>query len=86
MSFQKTVFDTNAKVKEAAKSSGPKPSQIIRNAIVDCVETSRVYLPGASAQKQSLKAETLEEIEIPEELKFLEGDLFVLAMVKKVFG
>lgn len=93
LAFEKGVFETNSKVKDNAKSGGLKPSQIIRQSVVDCDANNRIYLPSSQAQKQkisrvranSLKEPTsLSEIQIPEELKYIEGELFVLS--EKDFG
>lgn len=82
------IANTNAKLKIDARNSESRPSQIIRSSIVDCAEDCRVYLPSNNAQKMKIKRvrtnrlkepENLCDIDIPESLKFIEGELFVLA-------
>lgn len=88
MAYEKQVFEANAKIKENAKVGGLKPSQIIRESVVACESNNRVYLPSVPAQKQKIsrvratdikEPTTLADIKIPEELKYLEGEVFVLS-------
>lgn len=85
-----SVVSANMNVKEMSSSTSLEPSQIIREAIVDCQPDQRVYLPSKRAQKIKINRnrkgtdmlpEPLDvaEICIPEHLKYLEGDLFVLS-------
>lgn len=84
------VSTANKKVKDVSSSSSLEPSQIIREAIVDCQPDQRVYLPSKRAQKIKIirnrkttdtvaEPDNLEDVCIPEELKYLEGELFVLS-------
>lgn len=86
--FEKTVSEVNSKLKDNAQTVGVKPSQIIRQSVVECEPNSRVYLPSAHAQKQKIsrarsdslkEPTTLLEIVIPDNLKYIEGELFVLS-------
>lgn len=85
-----SVASANNNVKHMSSSSSLEPSQIIRDAIVDCQQDQRVYLPSKRAQKMKINRKrkatdtlseptNLAEICIPEQLKYLEGDLFVLS-------
>jgi len=90
----KHVMGSNCLLKLNAKSSIEKPpSQIIRDAVSSTIQDCRVYLPTKAAQKLKIKRvrskevaepQTLEDINIPENLRFLEGEIFVLD--EKEFG
>lgn len=93
LAFEKEIFKTNNKIKSSASTSGLKPSQIIRNSIVECKSSCRVYLPSKQAQKIKISRVrsnilkepcSLDDIIIPESIKYLEGELFVLS--EKSFG
>lgn len=91
---EKHVMHSNNSLKTNAKNSTEKaPCQIIRDTVADTNQNCRVYLPSKAAQKIKIKRirsnkvkepQTLDEINIPEDLKFLEGELFVLD--EKEFG
>lgn len=81
------VCIANNNIKTLATISGNKPSQIIRNSVVQCPADVRVYLPTKEAQKMKIhrvrkdiitEPQNLALIDIPEELRQLEGELFVL--------
>lgn len=84
------VAKTNNYLKTMAATSGLRPSQIHLRSTVSCEENSRIYLPSAKAQKEKVKRirnetklkepKTLSEIDIPEALKFCDGDQFVLSV------
>lgn len=84
----KHVTITNNLLKMKAKTNiDINPSQLIRDAIVNTDRNCRVYLPSKGAQKIKIsrirkndlkEPTTLQEINIPDHLKFLEGELFVL--------
>ena len=86
-SSKKEVDKTNEYVKSEATKSGLRPSQIISDAIVGCSKNCRVYLPASNAQKQKIKRirkvhkipepETVQDIEIPEEISTVEGENFI---------
>lgn len=89
------VYKTNAEVKNMAKTTHHPPSQIVNQSIRLCPETCRAYLPKATAQKkkiararktggQTVEPASLEEINIPQEFQFVEGEKFVL--VEKSFA
>ncbi|XP_017477543.1 PREDICTED: uncharacterized protein LOC108367441 [Rhagoletis zephyria] len=80
----------NIKVKDMSSSTSLEPSQIIREAIVDCQPDRRVYLPSKRAQKIKIRRNrkamdtasdprNLQEIHIPEQLKYLKGELLILS-------
>lgn len=54
VAFHKNMCIVNSKIKNAAKSSALKPSQIIRDSIVECEANCRVYLPKKEAQKKDI--------------------------------
>ncbi|XP_054082609.1 uncharacterized protein LOC128920127 [Zeugodacus cucurbitae] len=86
---QVSVAQANNKVKDLSTSSSLAPSQIIREAVVDCQPDRRVYLPSKRGQKMKIsrlrkgtytnEPGNVQEINIPEHLKYLEGELFVLS-------
>lgn len=90
LAYKKSVFIANDEIKKAGVTSGLKPSQIVRQSILHCDPDCRVYLPTKDAQRQKIKrVRTIEkidkeptnvaEINIPNNIKYLEGEQFVLA-------
>lgn len=94
MASEKTIMAINANLKKNAKTIEKKPCQIIQSSIINCEEQMRIYLPSNNAQNLRIKRvrknncskepTTIAEISIPETLKFIEGEMFVL--VEKSFG
>ncbi|XP_055849720.1 uncharacterized protein LOC129914472 [Episyrphus balteatus] len=87
LAFEKEVAKANFLLKTKAKEAQP-PSTIIRDTIASVPEPCRVHLPSKAAQKQKIhrvRANTLkepkrlEEINIPQHLRFVDGELFVLS-------
>lgn len=89
---QKTVHAANNALKELAEgSSSLKPSQIIRDVTVQADSNCRVYLPSKKAQNTKIarvrskkhgicnEPNDIDSICIPENLRYLEGELFVLS-------
>lgn len=88
IAFEKEVCRVNNLVKNKANNDQAAPSQIIRHSILDCESDCRIYLPTEIAQKQKInrvrsllvkEPTTLEEVEIPENLRYLEGEKFILS-------
>lgn len=89
----KHVHNANSNVRLTARNSLENPSQIILKSIVECNVASRKMLPNKSAQKLKIRRQRsnkiaeptcLEDINIPQNLKFVEGELFLLS--EKDFG
>ena len=81
--------NTNLFLKHLAQNMSNPPSQIIKDAIVTCQPEYRNYIPTKEAQikkiqrvrKFDLKGpDSIEDIDIPESLRYLEDDLFVLSV------
>lgn len=88
--FKKHVTQANNVLKEMSSSSSLQPCQIIREAVISCQPNCRVYLPSKRAQKEKIgrirrthesynEPNSLDTIKIPEEILFLEDELFVLS-------
>lgn len=88
IAFKKHIYNANAQIKAKAHSSGLRPTQIVRQSVVSCPQDSRVYLPNKEAQRQKVKRvraelkstnepRSLDEINIPNNLKYVEGDYFL---------
>lgn len=84
----KTIYKVNAEAKALAKDTFQAPATIISTIISNCQENCRVYLPNKEAQKQKIRRvrnknkiqepTCIENIIIPENLKYVDGELFVL--------
>lgn len=84
-----SVYKANAELKELAKQSHLPPANIIATVTSQCAPNCRVYLPPKEAQKSKIgrvrrandcsEPLTLQEIAIPENLKYVDGDLFLLS-------
>lgn len=81
------VHNVNAELKRKAKISKDPSCRIIRSSIVQCNAEVRPYLPSNDAQKKKIvrvrvkaikEPKTLDEIHIPEILRFVEGKHFIL--------
>ncbi|XP_055912327.1 uncharacterized protein LOC129946231 [Eupeodes corollae] len=87
MAFQKEVHKANHQIKHKANEALP-PSIIIRDTITMVEPACRPSLPSKAAQKMRIhrvreslikEPSTLEEICIPEHIKYTDGELFVLS-------
>lgn len=93
IAYKKDVCLANTLVKDmAVNHKEMRPSQIIRQSVVECNSDSRIHLPSKVAQIKKISRQrmgqlaeptTVDEINIPNELKILEGELFVLAEIKQ---
>lgn len=88
MAYNGEIYKTNADIKQQAEKTNCKPSQIINSAIVQCKSECRVYVPKSQNSLQKIKRvrsnmvkepSTLDEINIPEDLKNVEGETFLLS-------
>lgn len=82
LKFCKSICIVNSKIKKTTESFALlKPSQIIRDIIVECEVNCRFYLPKKEAQKKKIyrrqnnliEPDSLSTIKIPENFKYLEG-------------
>lgn len=82
-----SICKANAYVKDAAKISVFPPSKIILDSVIETEPECRRYLPTNNAQRKKInrarksfikEPTNISEIDIPEDLKFLEGEVFVL--------
>lgn len=74
------ICKTNIKIKKTAKKSSDPPSKIIRKAVVECEPMSQKTKIYRVRKNQTYKEPTnLNDIEIPENVRYLEGELFVLS-------
>lgn len=81
------VLETRKNIKKRSVECMDNPSAVIQEEIVKCDQRSRQYIPSSSALKQVIKRtrkrnkktepKTIEEIDIPDELKFIEDEKFV---------
>lgn len=81
------VLEVRRNIKKRSLDSMDNPCSVIQAEIVKCDPRSRQYIASNSALKQIVKntrksnkkkePKTIEEIEIPEELKFIEENKFV---------
>lgn len=84
----KELITASNHLKELAATSAMPPSQIIRENLVETQPNCRIYLPSKCAQKNKItrvranstkEPTSLNEMNIPNHLKYLEGELFILA-------
>lgn len=87
-SSTKEISRLNNIIKTTARETEAPPTQIIRNGIIACDPDFRMYLPNETAQKQKItrirkqtikEPQKLDEINIPEYLRYVEGEMFVLS-------
>ena len=84
---EKHISNTNLFLKNLAQNISNPPSQIIRDAIVTCQPEYRNYMPTKEAQIKKFRVrkfylkepDSIEDIDIPESLRYLEDELFVLS-------
>lgn len=89
LAFESTVAQTNNCLKLDALNENKNTSQIIRDSTVATTKACRIYLPSKPAQKSKisrirrktslLEPRSLQEIEIPDNIRFIDGELFVLS-------
>lgn len=89
LAYEIEVNKANNYIKNNAGTSNLPPSQIIRNAVVSTPANIRPYLPDKRAQTAKVnrvrattvltEPQCLTNIKIPDDLKMLEGELFVLS-------
>lgn len=86
--YETEVHKANSLVRSKAAQTKDNPASIVQQSVSECEPVSRVFLPSKEAQKAKIKRmrnldmkepDNLSDILIPDHLRFLDGESFVLA-------